>query len=186
MQVLEGRARSNTPPARVCGCCHAPTAPAWASPPPPTCKLQKCETNAFCKRNRGAASTYSVDAKSVQVAGGVLSAVVRNAAAKHDFNLTIKAYGPIVRILVDELPSKDAAPRYQVRVRALARWGRLTWPLCCPVPRKARGPIGCGILLHVYHTHPPTHPSPLHTHTHTRARARTRCQTFWSLALKAA
>jgi hypothetical protein len=74
---------------------------------------QKCDTNNFCKRNRGAAAAYAVDGGSLKVAGGVLSAVVRNTAAQHAFNFSLKAYGPVLRLIVDELPS-DTVPRYQV------------------------------------------------------------------------
>lgn len=56
---------------------------------------------------------YSVDPKSVKVDGAQLSAVVTNKAASQFFNLTVRAYGPIIRVLVDEQPSEHP-PRYQI------------------------------------------------------------------------
>jgi hypothetical protein len=75
--------------------------------------LQKCDTNNFCKRNRGTVSSYSVDPKSLKVHGAELYAVVTNTAAKQSFNFTLRAYGPVVRLIVDELSSHQV-PRYQV------------------------------------------------------------------------
>jgi hypothetical protein len=75
--------------------------------------LQKCDTNNFCKRNRGQKNSYSVDPKSLKVHGAELSAAITNTAAKQSFNFKLRAYGPVIRIMVDELPG-DHVPRYQV------------------------------------------------------------------------
>lgn len=75
--------------------------------------MQKCDSNNFCKRNRGTVSSYSVDPKSLKVEGAELYAVVTNTAAKQSFNFTLRAYGPVIRLIVDELQS-DSLPRYQV------------------------------------------------------------------------
>lgn len=78
--------------------------------------MQKCTTNGFCNRNRGQKSTkYSVDPKSVKVEGAELTATLTNSAPQPpvQFNLTIRAYGPVVRVIVDELPSEHH-PRYQI------------------------------------------------------------------------
>lgn len=75
--------------------------------------MQKCDSNNFCKRNRGTVSSYSVDPKSLKVHGAELSAVITNTAAKQSFNFTLRAYGPVIRLIVDEL-SSDSVPRYQV------------------------------------------------------------------------
>lgn len=78
-----------------------------------TILAQKCDTNNFCKRNRGSYSSYSVDPKSVKVQGAQLQAVITNTAAKQNFNFTLCAYGPVIRIIVDEV-SSEQVPRYQV------------------------------------------------------------------------
>lgn len=75
--------------------------------------FKKCDSNNFCKRNRGTVSSYSVDPKSLKVEGAELYAVVTNTAAKQSFNFTLRAYGPVIRLIVDELQS-DSLPRYQV------------------------------------------------------------------------
>lgn len=43
----------------------------------------------------------------------MLHAVISNTAAKESFNFTLRAYGPVVRLIVDEV-SSDSVPRYQV------------------------------------------------------------------------
>lgn len=75
---------------------------------------QTCDSNNFCKRNRGTVSSYSVDPKTLTVQGAELHAVVTNTAAKQNFNFTLRAYGPVIRLIVDELKSEDQVPRYQV------------------------------------------------------------------------
>lgn len=42
-----------------------------------------------------------------------MSATLTNKAASQSFNFTIRAYGPVIRVIVDELPSEHA-PRYQI------------------------------------------------------------------------
>ncbi|KAF8064543.1 PSL5 [Scenedesmus sp. PABB004] len=78
--------------------------------------FKKCATNGFCARNRGVTGTkYSVEAGSIKTEGAVLSAVLANTAVPGvRFNLTLISYGPVVRLLVDELPTADHAARYQV------------------------------------------------------------------------
>jgi hypothetical protein len=75
--------------------------------------MQKCDTNNFCKRNRGQKTAYSVDPKSIKVDGAELSAVITNTAAKQSFNFKLRAYGPVIRLMIDEIPG-DHVPRYQV------------------------------------------------------------------------
>lgn len=87
-----------------CGNCNCPTVQLL---------MQKCDTNNFCKRNRGQKTSYSVDPKSLKVVGAELSAAITNTAAKQSFSFKLRAYGPVIRIMVDELPG-DHVPRYQV------------------------------------------------------------------------
>jgi hypothetical protein len=83
--------------------------------PPVTSTLvcaQKCKDASFCARNRGQKGTkYSVVPDSIKVDGATLSAVLQKDGGQQQFNLTLKAYGPVMRLLVDELPSQG---RYQV------------------------------------------------------------------------
>jgi hypothetical protein len=75
-------------------------------------RVQKCKDASFCARNRGQKGTkYSVVPDSIKVDGATLSAVLQKDAGQQQFNLTLKAYGPVMRLLVDELPSQG---RYQV------------------------------------------------------------------------
>lgn len=78
--------------------------------------FKKCETNGFCKRNRGVKGTkYSVDPASVKVDGAELTAVLINSEPQEPvkFNLTLRAYGPVLRLIVDEQPSEHPG-RYQI------------------------------------------------------------------------
>lgn len=78
--------------------------------------VQKCETNGFCKRNRGVKGTkYSVDPASVKVDGAELTAVLIDSEPQEPvkFNLTLRAYGPVLRLIVDEQPSEHPG-RYQI------------------------------------------------------------------------
>lgn len=76
--------------------------------------LQTCASNGFCKRNRGATFQYSVVSGSVSVSGAELSAQLLDKASQVQFNLTLRAYGPVLRLIVDELPSDKHAARYQI------------------------------------------------------------------------
>lgn len=76
--------------------------------------LQTCASNGFCKRNRGAKFFYIVVPGSVSASGAELSAHLLDKASDVQFNLTLKAYGPILRLIVDEMPSDKHAARYQI------------------------------------------------------------------------
>lgn len=98
-------------------CCTTPAACADAGCPAAAAAVlpQTCDTNAFCKRNRGVPTQYSVVPGSIKVVGHSLSASLANKAVPDvQFNLTLRAYGPIVRLIVDELPSQAHAARYQI------------------------------------------------------------------------
>eukprot|EP00878_Enallax_costatus_P018240 GHUV01019193.1.p1 GENE.GHUV01019193.1~~GHUV01019193.1.p1 ORF type:complete len:724 (+),score=171.12 GHUV01019193.1:190-2361(+) len=76
--------------------------------------FKKCASSGFCTRNRGVKGTqYSVDPGTVKVEGADLSATLTSKAASQSFNLTVRAYGPTVRIIVDEHASEHP-PRYQI------------------------------------------------------------------------
>ncbi|KAF6258577.1 glycosyl hydrolases family 31-domain-containing protein [Scenedesmus sp. NREL 46B-D3] len=78
--------------------------------------FKKCETSSFCSRNRGVKGTkFSVDPASVNVDGAELSAVLINSQPQEPvkFNLTMRAYGSVLRLIVDEQPSEHPG-RYQI------------------------------------------------------------------------
>lgn len=91
--------------------------PAWPTaqlPGIPSAPLQKCKDSGFCTRLRGVNATdaFAVRPETVAAAGAAVTATVVNKNdANGTFFLTLTAYKDVVRLHINEAPSKG---RYQV------------------------------------------------------------------------
>ena len=150
-------------------------------------RSQKCDTASFCQRNRGVTGTkYVVEAGSIQVEGSVMTAKLANTAAEAQFDLTLTAYGGIIRLHVDE-PGGLLAPACRARPPgraghspALEPW----WP-AAQVSQRACALGACCARTPLPGARPPPPTPSMHRRAHARrmqVQAATRCPTSWRRA----